>query len=200
MTEMKPIIDNHNEQKMSAVYSSNLLPLPPYSVTPATPQVSIPRSSSSNQFSLVKSKPGKTFSMNDGNAQPSPPEPFFLHQSNNHQQHTNNALPSMPALPLESQTPDLTNRSRSRSTRKNKKPIRSKSSDGMIEYASLDFFMTDTKYQTAECSSSEKQVRFSMTTLRTQPNSPNPAARFSTYTGMPIVPNTNLLMRKNPNA
>jgi hypothetical protein len=58
---------------------------------------------------------------------------------------------------------------------------------------------TDTKYQTAECSSSEKQVRFSMTTLRTQPNSPNPAARFSKYTGMTIVPNTNPLMMKNPN-
>ena len=95
--------------------------------------------------------------MKDGNAHPSPPEPFFLHQKNNQQQHSSNALPSMPALPLESQIPDLTTRSRSRSTRKNKKPIRSKSS-GMIEYASLDFFMTDTKYKTAECSCSEKQV------------------------------------------
>ena len=63
----------------------------------------------------------------------------------------------------------------------------------MIEYASFDFFMT-------ECSSSEQQVWFSMTTLRTPTNSKIPAARFSTFTGMPIVPNTNPLMRKNPNA
>ena len=40
-----------------------------------------------------------------------------------------------------------------------------------------------------------------MTTLRTPPNSPNPsfAARFSPNTGMPIVPNTNPLIRKNQN-
>ena len=202
VTEIKSMTDNPNEQKRSAVNSSDPLPSPPYSVivTPATPQGSIPRCSSSNQFSLVKSKPSKTFSLTDGNAQPTQPEPFFLHQSNNHQQHTNNALPPMPASSLEYQTADPTNRSRSRSTRKNKKPVRSKSIDGMIEYASLDFFMTDTKYQTAECSSSEKQVRFSMTTIRTPPNSPNPsfAARFSTNTGIP-VPNTNPLIQKNPN-
>ena len=83
--------------------------------------------------------------MNDGNAQPSPPEPFFLHQNNTHQQYSNNALPSMPALVLKYQTPNQMNRSRS--GRKNKEPVGSKSSDGMFEYASLDFFMTDTKYQ-----------------------------------------------------
>ena len=79
VTETKPITGNPNEHKRSAVHSSDPLPSPPYSVivTPATPQVSIPRSSSSNQFSIVKSKPGKTYSMNDGNAQSSTPEPFF---------------------------------------------------------------------------------------------------------------------------
>ena len=45
--------------------------------------------------------------------------------------------------------------------------------DGMIE-TSLNIEMTDKNFETADFSSSEKQVRFSMTTIRTPPSSPKP--------------------------
>ena len=200
--EYKPSGQNNSSSTFNTPY-----PTPPYSVivTPATPQVSVPHSSASNKFSLVKSQPEKTFSMNDDNGQTSRPEPFFLHQNKKNPNTTPPtplpSLNSMPALALEAQTPNPNTRSRTRSTQSNTKPVRSKSSDGMIECTSLDFYMTDKKYQSAQCSSSEKQVRFSMTTIRTPPNSPKPsfASRFSANKGMPI-PSTNPLVRKNPNA
>ena len=206
MNDEKPKEYKPTGQSNMTPTSKDHLPSPPYSmiVTPATPQVSISHSSSSNQLSLVKSQTSKPFSMNDDNAQPSRPEPFYLHQTNNYKQPSNNPLPSlhsMPALALETQTtnPNPKNRSRSRSTQSKTKPVRSKSSDEMIECTSLDFYMTDKKYESAEGSSSEKQVRFSMTTIRTPPNSPKPSfdSRYSTSKVMP-VPSTNPLVRKKP--
>ena len=99
VTEMKPISDQ-TKKECSALQLS--FTLTPYNVivTPATSLVSIPLSSSSNQFSVVKSKPDKTFSINYDNAHPSPQEPFFRHKNKTHQQYSNNALPSTPALPL----------------------------------------------------------------------------------------------------
>ena len=45
----------------------------------------------------------------------------------------------------------------------------------MIE-TSLDIEMTDKTFETADFSSSEKQVRFSMKTIRTPPASPKPSS------------------------
>ena len=44
----------------------------------------------------------------------------------------------------------------------------------VIECTSLNLEVTDKNFETAEFTSSEKQVRFSMTTIRTPPSSPKP--------------------------
>ena len=61
-----------------------------------------------------------------------------------------------------------------------KKDNQSKSSskenspNDVIECTSLNIEMTDKNFETADFTSSEKQVRFSMTTIRTPPSSPKP--------------------------
>lgn len=47
-------------------------------------------------------------------------------------------------------------------------------SSDVIECTSLNIEMTDKNFETADFTSSEKQVRFSMTTMKTPPNSPKP--------------------------
>ena len=49
-----------------------------------------------------------------------------------------------------------------------------KSNSDLIECTSLNIEMTDKNFETADFTSSEKQVRFSMTTMKTPPNSPKP--------------------------
>lgn len=49
-----------------------------------------------------------------------------------------------------------------------------KESSDLIECTSLNIEMTDKNFETADFTSSEKQVRFSMTTMKTPPNSPKP--------------------------
>ena len=170
----------------------------PYSVivSPATPEKT--KHASPHRFTVVKCEPEKTFCMNGKSGQTAPPEPFFLHQNKS----SNSPPTSIPAIGHESKKGMATPRGRSRNSQSGKRPVRSKSSDGMIEYAALDFFMTDTKYQTADCSASEKQVRFSMTTFRTPPNSPKPCfpSKFTVNPDMPLVPATNPLVRKSPSS
>ena len=72
--------------------------------------------------------------------------------------------------------------------------------DGMIE-TSLNIEMTDKTFETADFSSSEKQVRFSMKTIRTPPASPKPSSnsRFQRTNGQTVPAHNYPLVPKSTN-
>jgi len=168
---------------------------PPYSVivTPATPQTPLPSRANATALAAQPLNP-KAFCLADQ-------APFYLAGKEGSPRASDRSLKSANMNLADINLSKIKPSSKTKTSKQ--QPVTSgghgpggqrttttttRSNDGLIECTSLDFYMTDRTHQTAACSSTEKQVRFSMTTIRTPPSSPKPRP----------VPSTNPLVRKSP--